>query len=145
MQRRLNIACSVLHQPQVLLLDEPTVGVDPQSRERIYNMLDSLLANGTAILLTTHQLDEAQTRCDRIAIVDAGQLLDTGTYQSYSVVRSGRRSRLVFVLRTDQLACLRSFAWPSRDSMPSDSLMMCWLSYRSCCTRYNNVLQRLNT
>lgn len=81
MQRRLNIACSVLHQPQVLLLDEPTVGVDPQSRERIYAMLDSLLANGTAILLTTHQLDEAQTRCDRIAIVDAGQLLDTGTYQ----------------------------------------------------------------
>lgn len=81
MQRRLNIACSVLHQPQVLLLDEPTVGVDPQSRERIYAMLDSLLASGTAILLTTHQLDEAQTRCDRIAIVDAGQLLDTGTYQ----------------------------------------------------------------
>lgn len=81
MQRRLNIACSVLHQPQVLLLDEPTVGVDPQSRERIYAMLDSLLASGTAILLTTHQLDEAQTRCDRIAIVDAGRLLDTGTYQ----------------------------------------------------------------
>lgn len=80
MQRRLNIACSVLHRPQVLLLDEPTVGVDPQSRERIYNMLDSLLQTGTAILLTTHQLDEAQHRCDRIAIVDGGRLLDTGTY-----------------------------------------------------------------
>lgn len=81
MQRRLNIACSVLHRPQVLLLDEPTVGVDPQSRERIYNMLDTLLQTGTAILLTTHQLDEAQHRCDRIAIVDGGRLLDAGTYQ----------------------------------------------------------------
>ncbi len=80
MQRRLNIACSVLHRPQILLLDEPTVGVDPQSRERIYNMLDMLLQAGTAILLTTHQLDEAQHRCDRIAIIDAGRLLDTGTY-----------------------------------------------------------------
>lgn len=81
MQRRLNVACSVLHRPRVLLLDEPTVGVDPQSRERIYAMLDTLLADGTAILLTTHQLDEAQTHCDRIAIVDHGKLLDTGTYE----------------------------------------------------------------
>lgn len=81
MQRRLNIACSVLHRPQILLLDEPTVGVDPQSRERIYLMLDTLLERDTAILLTTHQLDEAQTRCDRIAIVDSGKVLDTGTYE----------------------------------------------------------------
>ena len=58
MQRRLNIACSVLHRPQILLLDEPTVGVDPQSRERIYEMLSELRNRGTAILLTTHQLDE---------------------------------------------------------------------------------------
>ena len=80
MQRRLNIACSVLHQPKILLLDEPTVGIDPQSRERIYKMLESLLELGTAILLTTHQLDEAQTRCDRIAIIDGGRIVDTGTF-----------------------------------------------------------------
>jgi ABC-2 type transport system ATP-binding protein len=81
MQRRLNIACSVLHHPQVLLLDEPTVGIDPQSRERIYEMLDSLLELGTAILLTTHQLDEAQNRCDRIAIIDQGRIIEAGTFQ----------------------------------------------------------------
>jgi ABC-2 type transport system ATP-binding protein len=81
MQRRLNIACSVLHQPQILLLDEPTVGIDPQSRERIYAMLDSLLELGTAILLTTHQLDEAQTRCDRMAIIDDGRIIDSGTFE----------------------------------------------------------------
>jgi ABC-2 type transport system ATP-binding protein len=81
MQRRLNIACSVMHQPQILLLDEPTVGIDPQSRERIYTMLDSLLEIGTAILLTTHQLDEAQTRCDRMAIIDGGRIIESGTFE----------------------------------------------------------------
>ncbi len=80
MQRRLNIACSVLHRPSLLLLDEPTVGVDPQSRERIYEMLEELLDGGTSILLTTHHLDEAQHRCDRIAIIDKGQIVDCGTF-----------------------------------------------------------------
>ncbi len=80
MQRRLNIACSVMHHPRIVLLDEPTVGVDPQSRERIYEMLNDLRGSGTAILLTTHQLDEAQSRCDRIAIVDQGQVVKTGTF-----------------------------------------------------------------
>ncbi len=80
MQRRLNIACSVMHQPQILLLDEPTVGIDPQSRERIYAMLESLLQQGTAILLTTHQLDEVQSRCDQMAIIDAGRIVDSGTF-----------------------------------------------------------------
>ncbi|EMI19860.1 ABC superfamily ATP binding cassette transporter, ABC protein SagG [Rhodopirellula maiorica SM1] len=79
MQRRLNIACSVLHHPAILLLDEPTVGVDPQSRSRIYEMIDELRDRGTAILLTTHQLDEAQYRCDRIAIVDLGKVVCVGT------------------------------------------------------------------
>ncbi|GAB5402469.1 MAG: ABC transporter ATP-binding protein [Aureliella sp.] len=81
MQRRLNIACSVLHRPSLLLLDEPTVGVDPQSRERIYEMLEELLDGGTSILLTTHHLDEAQHRCDRIAIIDKGQIVDCGTFE----------------------------------------------------------------
>ena len=78
MQRRLNIACSVLHKPSVLLLDEPTVGVDPQSRERIYDMVEELLALHTAVLLTTHQLSEAETRCDRIAIMDSGSIIAAG-------------------------------------------------------------------
>lgn len=79
MKRRLNIGCSVLHRPQVLLLDEPTVGVDPQSRERIWHMLDELRSGGTSIVLTTHQLDEAETQCDRIVIIDHGQVIARGT------------------------------------------------------------------
>jgi ABC-2 type transport system ATP-binding protein len=94
MQRRLNIACSVLHQPKILLLDEPTVGVDPQSRERIYEMLDELRDAGTAMLLTTHQLDEAQFRCDRIAIVDQGQVVRVGTLDDLVTGTVGQNQRL---------------------------------------------------
>ena len=72
MKRRVNLACGVMHNPKILLLDEPTVGVDPQSRERIFQMLDELNASGTSILLTTHHLDEAEQRSDRIVILDSG-------------------------------------------------------------------------
>lgn len=94
MQRRLNIACSVLHQPRILLLDEPTVGVDPQSRERIYELLQDLQQDATAILLTTHQLDEAQFRCDRIAIVDHGQVVRCGTFDELVGETIGTEQRL---------------------------------------------------
>jgi len=78
MRRRLNIACGILHRPRVILLDEPTVGVDPQSRERIHDMLDALRADGHTLLLTTHQLDEAEARCSRIVIVDHGRVIADG-------------------------------------------------------------------
>ena len=73
MKRRLNLACSVLHRPELLLLDEPTAGVDPQSRQRIWEMLDQLRRSGTTLVLTTHQLDEAQQVCRRIVIIDHGR------------------------------------------------------------------------
>jgi ABC-2 type transport system ATP-binding protein len=79
MKRRLNLACGVLHEPKIVLLDEPTVGVDPQSREKIYDMLDGLRAAGAALLLTTHYLEEAEARCERIAIVDHGRTIAAGT------------------------------------------------------------------
>jgi ABC-2 type transport system ATP-binding protein len=79
MKRRLNIACSLLHEPSVVLLDEPTVGVDPQSRGRIYEMLAALRERGVSIVLTTHHLEEAEQRCDRIAIIDKGTCVAAGT------------------------------------------------------------------
>lgn len=79
MKRRVNLACGVMHGPDVLLLDEPTVGVDPQSRQRIFEMLDQLHAAGTSILLTTHHLDEAEQRCDRIVIIDHGKVIAEGS------------------------------------------------------------------
>jgi len=79
MKRRLNIACSLLHEPALVLLDDPTVGVDPQSRERIYEVLGALQAAGVSIVLTTHHLEEAERRCERIVIIDRGRIAAAGT------------------------------------------------------------------
>ena len=79
MKRRLNIACSLLHDPKIVLLDEPTVGVDPQSRERIYEMLAALQQRGVSVVLTTHHLEEAEQRCERIVIIDHGKIVASGT------------------------------------------------------------------
>ncbi len=96
MKRRVNLACGVLHRPRIILLDEPTVGVDPQSRERIFSMLDELNSEGASILLTTHHLDEAEQRSDRIVIVDGGEVIADGTFDELVVSTVGR-SRLVRV------------------------------------------------
>ena len=79
MRRRLNIAAGTIHRPRLLLLDEPTVGVDPQSRERIYAMIRELQSRGVALLYTTHYMEEAERLCDRIAIIDHGRVIASGT------------------------------------------------------------------
>jgi ABC-2 type transport system ATP-binding protein len=96
MKRRVNIACGVLHHPSVVLLDEPTVGVDPQSRQRIFEMLDLLSSEGTSILLTTHHLDEAETQCDRIVIMDHGKVVAAGKLEELvrQTVGTARHVRL---------------------------------------------------
>ena len=79
MKRRLNFGCGVVHQPKVLLLDEPTVGVDPQSRVRLLELVREEVATGTCVLYTTHYMEEAQDLCHRLAIIDHGKLLAMGT------------------------------------------------------------------
>jgi ABC-2 type transport system ATP-binding protein len=78
MKRRLNIAAAVIHDPELILLDEPTVGVDPQSRNKIFESIEELHRRGRTIIYTTHYMEEAERLCDRIAIVDAGKLLAIG-------------------------------------------------------------------
>jgi len=92
MKRRLNLACGVVHTPDVLLLDEPTVGVDPQSRERIYDSLSALAAEGMALLLTTHYMDEAERLCDRLVIMDEGCLVAEGSVEDLVARSSLERS-----------------------------------------------------
>ena len=79
MRRRLNLACGLLHEPPVLLLDEPTVGVDPQSRERIFDAVRGLAAKGAAVLYSTHAMEEAERLCRRIVLLDEGQGIASGT------------------------------------------------------------------
>lgn len=78
MKRRLNIACGVLHRPKIVLLDEPTVGVDPQARQRIWTMLDELRQAGASLIHSSHQLDEVESTCDRIVILDHGRKIGDG-------------------------------------------------------------------
>ncbi len=79
MKRRLNIAVGLLHHPTLLILDEPTVGVDPQSRNSILESIETLSVEGMAVLYTTHYMEEAERLCDRIAVVDDGRLQAEGT------------------------------------------------------------------
>lgn len=79
MKRRLNFACGLVHAPDAILLDEPTVGVDPQSRARLLDMVRALARNGATVLYTTHYMEEAEALCDRLAIIDHGRVIADGT------------------------------------------------------------------
>jgi ABC-2 type transport system ATP-binding protein len=79
MRRRLNLAVSMVHQPRLLMLDEPTVGVDPHSREHLFETIQELRNAGTAILYTTHYMEEAERLCNRLGIMDEGRFIAMGT------------------------------------------------------------------
>jgi ABC-2 type transport system ATP-binding protein len=81
MKRRLNLAAALLHDPQILLLDEPTVGVDPQSRNAIFENLEALRKRGKTLIYTTHYMEEAERLCDRIVIIDHGKVIADDTLQ----------------------------------------------------------------
>jgi len=81
MKRRLNLAAALLHDPQILLLDEPTVGVDPQSRNAIFENLEALKKRGKTLVYTTHYMEEAERLCDRIVIIDHGKVIADDTLQ----------------------------------------------------------------
>jgi ABC-2 type transport system ATP-binding protein len=103
MKRRLNMAAGVLHRPKVLLLDEPTVGVDPQSRERIYEMIEGLAANGTSLVYTTHYMEEAERLCKRVAIIDHGKVIAEGTKDELVRATVGDKREVVMVEKVPTL------------------------------------------
>ncbi len=99
MQRRLNLAVALLHEPKLLLLDEPTVGVDPQSRNHIHETLLSLAAEGVTVLLCTHIMAEAQRLCGSVTLVDRGSVVfdgamsDVGDLEKFFLAKTGRGLR----------------------------------------------------
>jgi ABC-2 type transport system ATP-binding protein len=96
MKRRLNVGIGLLHRPKLLILDEPTVGVDPQSRNAILESVEGLSGEGMAVLYTTHYMEEAERLCDRVGIIDHGKLIAEGTRNELvSLVSEGDRVRLV--------------------------------------------------
>jgi ABC-2 type transport system ATP-binding protein len=91
MKRRLNMAVALVHDPQVIFLDEPTVGVDPQSRNHIFDRIEQLRSAGRTMVYTTHYMEEAQRLCDRVAIMDNGRILDLDSVDQL-IARHGGRS-----------------------------------------------------
>ena len=90
MKRRINIACSLLHNPRILVLDEPTVGVDPQSRNHIFELIERLNNEGMTIIYTTHYMEEAERFCDKIAIIDVGRIIAQGTLKELRKISDAR-------------------------------------------------------
>ncbi len=93
MKRRLNFGCGVMHRPRLLLLDEPTVGVDPQSRVRLLDLVREQARQGACVLYTTHYMEEAEMLCNRLAIVDSGKIIAQGTLAELRA-RMGERDLL---------------------------------------------------
>ncbi len=93
MRRRINIGAGILHKPRLILMDEPTVGVDPQSRHHIFQVIQDLRTSGATILYTTHYMEEAERLCDRVAIIDHGNVIACGT-RAELVARVGEESVL---------------------------------------------------
>ena len=90
MKRRLNFGCGIVHRPSVLLLDEPTVGVDPQSRQRLFEMVEAERDAGACVLYTTHYMEEAERLCDDLGIIDHGKLIAAGTVDALKSQLSAR-------------------------------------------------------
>ncbi len=110
MKRRLNLAAALLHSPSLILFDEPTAGVDPQSRNAIFDNILTLKRDGTTIVYTTHYMEEAQRLCDRVGIIDKGRLLALDTVEE--LIRAHGGPSMVFVERNGA-----SERYPSEDPL----------------------------
>src|SRR5215470_17508996 len=120
MKRRLNLACGLVHAPRLLLLDEPTVGVDPQSRHHILTAIHGIARQGTTVLYTTHYMEEAERLCDRIAIMDEGRIVATGTLaELLQIVGMGEVIEIRATLGDGERARLR--ALPEVTHLESDA------------------------
>jgi len=98
MKRRLNIACAIAHRPKLIIMDEPTVGIDPQSRNHILESVKKLNSMGSTIIYTSHYMEEVEAICTRIGIIDHGKLIASGTYEELQSLISGRKT---IVLESD--------------------------------------------
>jgi ABC-2 type transport system ATP-binding protein len=100
MKRRVNIAAGLIHEPRLVVLDEPTVGVDPQSRNAILESVAALSGQGTAVLYTSHYMEEVERLCDRVGIIDSGRMVAEGTRRAL-VARVGQRDRIELTVEGD--------------------------------------------
>ncbi|MDD7796045.1 ABC transporter ATP-binding protein [Clostridium sp. 'White wine YQ'] len=103
MKRRLNIACALAHKPKLIIMDEPTVGIDPQSRNYILESVKELNRMGCTIIYTSHYMEEVEEICSRIAIVDHGKIIADGTKEELKLIVTDTSEHLIKVKSTDKL------------------------------------------
>ncbi|MFA8341469.1 MAG: ABC transporter ATP-binding protein [Rhodothermaceae bacterium] len=115
MKRRINIAASILHKPKVLLMDEPTVGIDPQSRNRIFEVVQQLNAEGVTVIYTTHYMEEAEKLCSRIAIIDLGKIVAEGNLAQLKQI--GKASDSLTITTASTLSDKTALSFPETDSV----------------------------
>ncbi|HRV51454.1 MAG: ABC transporter ATP-binding protein [Bacteroidia bacterium] len=111
MKRRINIAAALLHQPRIVFMDEPTVGIDPQSRNLIFEVIEKLHSNGMTIVYTTHYMEEAERFCDRIGIIDNGQIIAEGTLDELRKSSSAKETIVITFnnLNDDKVQKIQSY------------------------------------
>jgi ABC-2 type transport system ATP-binding protein len=140
MKRRLNLAIGLVHNPKVVLLDEPTVGIDPQARNNILDIIRDIAREGTTILFTTHHLEEVESLCDRIAIMDHGTILQTGSVAELAQVVGDSdivtlrgavgAERLKTLLRQDKVTVLSAGEQSATLSLHRDGINLATLLQR---------------
>jgi ABC-2 type transport system ATP-binding protein len=138
MKRRLNIAAGLLHQPRLLVLDEPTVGVDPQSRNAILENVETLKSGGLAVLYTTHYMEEAERLCDRVGIIDEGKIIAEGTRREL-VATIGQKDRVLLVATGD----LQAFSKSAREVEEVGEATVTEQGVDLLCTGGRHLLPRL--
>ncbi len=113
MKRRLNLVVGLVHSPEVLYLDEPTVGIDAQARSRILELIKQLSGGGLTVIYTTHYLEEAEQLCDRIGVIDKGQMVAVGNKEEL-IHQIGNEDLIRFILPEEQMAALEEACtqWP---------------------------------
>jgi ABC-2 type transport system ATP-binding protein len=103
MKRRLNIACAIAHTPKLIIMDEPTVGIDPQSRNHILKSVKKLNEKGSTIIYTTHYMEEVETICTRIGIIDHGKLIAEGTKEELKAIVTDKKNIKLVVDQIDNI------------------------------------------
>ncbi len=110
MKRRLNLAAGLVHKPELLILDEPTVGVDPQSRNHIFETVKTLRAQGMTVIYTSHYMEEVEALCDRVAIMDGGSIIATGSIAELVAKHAGKGITLALAGSADEIAAAATAA-----------------------------------